>query len=115
MGSAAYRLSGRGAFEAVFRLGCRREGRYVQLVTAQATRNLGRVGFVISSRSVGRAVDRNRFKRLMQEALRGIRPQIAAVDVIVRVKRPLPRSEIPLAVAEAASMLRTRVGKDFEA
>lgn len=51
----------------------------------------------------------------MQEALRGIRPQIAAVDVIVRVKRPLPRSEIPLAVAEAASMLRTRVGKDFEA
>jgi ribonuclease P protein component len=99
------RLTGTGAFEAVFRTGRRSEGRYLQLVSTPAARACGRVGFVIGRKSLPRAVDRNRVRRMLRVVLRDAGPQIDSLDVIVRVKRGVPRSEFSLVVVEAVQLL----------
>src|SRR5258705_9505847 len=53
------RLTGAGAFETVFRTGRRSEGEFLQLVSTPAAQPCGRVGFVIGSKTLPRAVDRN--------------------------------------------------------
>jgi ribonuclease P protein component len=106
-GARAYRLSGPRAFEAIFRNGSRFEGRYVQIIATASAGLPGRAGFVLGRKALRRAVDRNRFRRCLREMLRGERPQSAALDLVVRLKRPLPPSEIPLALDEARQLLRT--------
>jgi ribonuclease P protein component len=100
-----YRLTGIGAFEAVFRVGRRHEGRWVQLIAAPAAAAPGRTGFVVGRKLVKHAVDRNRFKRRVREHLRQSRPGIVEVDLIVRVKRPLASNEIDAAAAEAGALI----------
>jgi ribonuclease P protein component len=98
-------LRGAGAFEAVFRNGRRFDGRYLQLISAAAASPPGRAGFVVGRKALPRAVDRNRLKRCVREMLRAARPRLEAVDLIVRLKRPLSPAEVPAAVAEAATLL----------
>jgi len=99
------RLTGAGAFEEVFRTGRRSEGEFLQLVSVPAARPCGRVGFVIGGKALPRAVDRNRVRRMLRVALRDGRPAIAHLDLIVRIKRSVPRSEFVRVVAEARRML----------
>jgi ribonuclease P protein component len=99
------RLSGAGAFEAVFRNGRRRDGDYLQLVTMAAAREHGRRGFVISRKALPLAVDRNRMRRLLRVALGKAPAAIDAYDMIVRLKRGARREEFPLIVAEAEQLL----------
>jgi ribonuclease P protein component len=99
------RLTGAGAFEALFRAGRRSEGEFLQFVSAPAARACGRVGYVIGSKALPRAVDRNRVRRMLRVVLREGRPVIDGLDVIVRVKRPVARSEFARIVAEARRML----------
>ena len=98
------RLTGAGAFEAVFRTGRRSEGEFLQLVAAPAAHPCGRVGFVIGSKALPRAVDRNRVRRMLRVVLRDARPAICGLDVIVRVKRGAPHSQFAQIVTEARRM-----------
>ncbi len=98
-------LTGAGAFEEVFRTGRRSEGEFLQLVSVPAARACGRVGFVIGAKALPRAVDRNRVRRMLRVVLREGRPAIGGLDVIVRVKRSVPRSEFDRIVDEARRML----------
>jgi ribonuclease P protein component len=109
-GEARFRLSGPKAFARVFKEGRRREGRYVQIVAATASAsNYGRVGMVVSRKALSRAVDRNRFKRKMREALRVLRADDSPLihgDLVIRVKPTLPREAVDAATAEAFELLR---------
>ena len=104
------RLTGTGAFETVFRTGRKSEGQYLQLVSVAAARECGRVGFVIGKKALARAVDRNRVRRMLRVVLRDARPTIDRLDVIVRVKRGMPKEEFPRVVVEAAQMLASLPG-----
>ena len=99
------RLTGAGAFEAVFRAGQRSEGEFIQLVSAPAAQACGRVGYVIGAKALPRAVDRNRVRRKLRVVLRERKPAISGLDVIVRVKRPVARGEFERIVAEACQLL----------
>jgi ribonuclease P protein component len=101
----AFRLTGPGAFEAVFREGRRSEGLHVQLVAAAAARTPGRIGYVIGRKTLPRAVDRNRLRRRLREVVRALRPALAAYDVIVRVKNVANPQQLDAAMTEAASLL----------
>ena len=105
----AFRLTGPGAFEAVFREGRRSEGRHVQLVAAAAAQTPGRIGYVIGRKTLPRAVDRNRLRRRLREIVRAMRPTLAPYDVILRVKRVANRMELDAAVSEAAGLLAALV------
>ena len=60
---------------------------------------------MIGAKALRRAVDRNRVRRMLRVVLRDGRQAIGGLDVIVRVKRPVPRSEFGRVVAEARRML----------
>ena len=101
----AYRLTGIGSFDARLRVGRRRPGRWIELVVASAQHVPGRVGFVVGRKALPRAVDRNRFKRKVREILRRERANLEGYDVIVRLKRAAPGSELDAAIEEADGMI----------
>ena len=107
-------LTGAGAFEAVFRTGRRSDGEYLQVVAAPAAGACGRVGFVIGAKALPRAVDRNRVRRMLRVVLRDGKTIIGGLDVIVRVKRPVARSEFAQIVSEARRMMAVLPGRRGE-
>lgn len=100
-----YRLRGTDAFAALFRAGRRFEGKRLQLIAAPATGRVGRVGYIIGSKQLKRAIDRNRLRRMLREAIRLRRPGIAAFDVVVRLRRACAPADVKIVAAEAAGLL----------
>ena len=62
-------LRGRAAFRSVFRTGRRRRSDGVVVIVASGAPGLPRVGVVAGAKTVGGAVQRNRAKRRLREAL----------------------------------------------
>ena len=89
----------------MFRSGRRFEGNRLQILAVPTSGATGRVGYVIGKKLLGRAVDRNRLKRMLREAIRGRRPALNAFDLIVRLRQPCHAAEIGGVAAEAAALL----------
>ena len=103
------RLTGHGAFESVLRHGRRVEGLYLQLIVAKAPASGGRVGYIIGRKVSPRAVDRNRIRRKLREAVRA-KPAVACEhDIVLRVTRARNKAEQDAAALEAARLLSTLV------
>ncbi len=100
-----YRLRGTARFAAVFREGRRFDGKRVQLVAVPAAGPVGCVGYVVGSKHLKRAIDRNRLKRMLREAIRARRPAMTAFDVVLRLRTPCTRAELQAAAVEAAALL----------
>jgi ribonuclease P protein component len=111
-GLRPFRLTGTGAFDALFKAGRRREGDYMQLVAAPAVKPPGRLGLVVPRKALPLAVDRNRVRRMLREAQRAARPEVLDYDVILRLKRGCPRSEFRLVAAEATRLLAALVARN---
>ena len=99
------RLTGHGAFESVLRQGRRVEGLYLQLIVAKAPATGGRCGYIIGRKVSPRAVDRNRIRRKLREAVRAMPGATAHHDVVLRVTRARSRAEQDAAAKEAARLL----------
>ena len=63
------------------------------------------MGYVIGKKLLGRAVDRNRLKRMLREAIRARRPATNAFDLVVRLRQPCAAAELAGVAAEAAALL----------
>ena len=81
------------------------EGVYLTLIAAPAPPASGRCGYIISRKVAPRAVDRNRLRRKLREALRAQPAACDAHDVVLRVTRARNRVEQDAAAAEAARLL----------
>lgn len=81
----------------------------MQVVSVPAAKPLGRAGFVVGRKALPRAVDRNRLKRLLREMLRAVRPEATALDLVIRLKRPVPLHLFVEAVAESRRLLAEAV------
>ena len=66
---------------------------------------MGRVGYVIPSKQLRRAIDRNRLKRMLREAIRARRPAMNAFDVVLRLRAASTRAELDATAAEAGALL----------
>jgi ribonuclease P protein component len=104
-GNRRYRLTGTGAFEAVFHAGRRREGEFLQMICTTAARECGRVGIVIGKKALPLAVDRNRVRRMLRVRLNQARPAIERYDLVVRLKKGAARAQFRSIAAEATVLL----------
>jgi ribonuclease P protein component len=89
----------------MFRNARRLETPRLQLLVAPAAQPPGRVGYVIGSRQLARAVDRNRLRRLLRELVRARRRVVREFDIVLRLRRACPRAELPVVIAEAGTLL----------
>jgi ribonuclease P protein component len=80
------------------------------LLSSPAARSPGRAGFAIPAKVLPRAVDRNRVRRMLREVLHNLRPAIESYDVILRLKRGVPRAHFALIAAEAMQLLASLIG-----
>jgi len=76
------------------------------LIAAPAEEAPGRVGYVIGRKVIRRAVDRNRLRRRLREVIRAARPAIERYDVVLRVRRLLPREALLNAVGESRQLVQ---------
>jgi ribonuclease P protein component len=98
-------LTGHGAFDALLKSGRRVEGLYLTLIVAPAPARGGRSGYIIGRKVAPRAVDRNRLRRKLREAVRAMPDATAHHDVVLRVTRARNRAEQDAAAKEAARLL----------
>lgn len=98
-------MRGAAAFARLFRQGRRIETEHLQLLAAPAGGAIGRVGYVIGKQQLTLAVNRNRLKRMMREAVRRRRPALDAFDIVLRLRRGCPQEGIAAIGAEAARLL----------
>jgi ribonuclease P protein component len=109
-GERRYRLTGVGAYDALFAEGRRRDGEFLQLLFLPARLAPGRAGYAIPKKVLPLAVDRNRIRRVLREAVRAARPPVAAYDVVLRLKRSCPRADARLVGADARRLLAALPG-----
>ena len=98
-------MCGAAAFERVFRTGTRHDAVFLQLIAAPAAGTPGQVGYIIGRRMIPLAVNRNRVRRRLREAVRAARPVAAAFDIILRVRRPIARGDVLALAAEGRELL----------
>ena len=95
----------RPLFDRLFRAGRRLDSLRVQLIFAPAADPPGQIGYVIGAKQMPRAVDRNRFRRVLREAIRTRRAALAGLDIVVRLRRACVRAEVEDVASEAVALL----------
>jgi ribonuclease P protein component len=103
-------LRGSAAFARLFRSGRRLEAERVQLLALPAAEAPGRIGYVIGSRHLPRAVDRNRLRRMLREIFRARRGAAGRFDIVLRLRGACSAAELASVAAEAASLLDVLAG-----
>ena len=95
----------RPLFDRLFRAGRRLDSPRVQLIVAPAADPPGRIGYVIGAKQMPRAVDRNRLRRVLRDAICTRRAVLAGLDIVIRLRRACARSEIEVVASEALALL----------
>jgi ribonuclease P protein component len=82
--SRRLRLLKAAEFEAVLAHRCAARTAYFQVMARPNEQGIARLGLIVSSRLLPRAVDRNRMRRRIRETFRQIAASLPALDLVVR-------------------------------
>ncbi|CAG1000486.1 Ribonuclease P protein component [Burkholderiales bacterium] len=92
-------------FQRVMSQGRRKQGRWLVLSATGGTSEGARLGLVVAKRLAKRAVDRNTIKRILRESFRRVATDLAAVDVVMRLRQPWPEEARADLAVEARRLL----------
>jgi ribonuclease P protein component len=99
------RLSGKAHFTGKY--AARRQGKFFVVLSRNSPPGgQARLGIVIGRHTAPRSVTRTLMKRAVREVFRQLRNQLGPVDVVVRVRQPAARPELPAARHELERLLR---------
>jgi ribonuclease P protein component len=105
------RLLAREHYEAALATGAAAARRHFTLYVRSNDGPQARLGIIASKRVAPRAVDRNRAKRMVREAFRETRHRLGSVDVVVQLRRCIPRGRNDAASAEIVRLLEDLAAK----
>ncbi|QOJ25067.1 MAG: ribonuclease P protein component [Gammaproteobacteria bacterium] len=102
-----YRLRKAAEFAAVINLKCQASGDLIQIYMKPNEFEYARLGLIVAKRVERSAVKRNKIKRILREAFRKNRfyDQTIKMDWVMRLRRPVPRSELIRLAAETQSLM----------
>jgi ribonuclease P protein component len=80
------------------------------VIVVPNNRGYARLGIVVGRKSLPRAVDRNRFKRVVREGFRKVAAQLQPVDFVVQAQGKLARSDFEHLPSELLQLLRATGG-----
>ena len=83
-------------FSSVFNFSKRKTGRFLTVYVKPNRVDRARLGVVVGKKQLRTAVARNYAKRIIREAFRLQRLNLPALDYVVRVTRPISKSEVLL-------------------
>ena len=86
--SARHRFSARGSFGAALRSPRKLRGASVVLNAVEGNGAATRLGIAVTRRMVRRAVDRNRFKRIVRDEFRRHGVKNLGIDCVVALRKP---------------------------
>ena len=110
----AARLLKHADFERVYKQGRRHFSSHMTVFYLRQTEGSARTGFTVG-RVLGGAVERNRIKRRMREAVRQHRAILkGAVDVVINPKKSVLKVEFPILLEEVSRAFKTIARKIAE-
>ena len=93
--SRQHRLSRSRNFTRVFQGGRRSVDRFFTVLYRVNDSGYSRLGFAISRKRVGKAVARNRIRRLVRESFRHNRQTLGSVDIVILARETVPTASNP--------------------
>jgi len=98
-----YRLTNKGDFTRVFRRSQRSSDALFVVLARRSSADRARLGMAISLKATGRAVSRNRIKRLVRESFRQHRADLPSLDVVVMARPGVARESSARIAASLAT------------
>ena len=113
----AARLAKPAEFRRVYEQGRRFEGRFMTVFILPNENTVHRLGITASKKAIGKAVKRNRAKRLLRESLRLSRAELDAISVkydwVLNARRSLLRVKLDKPLAEFRQIAeKVKLGED---
>ncbi len=109
-----YRLSNKGDFTRVFRRSQRSTDALFVVLARRGSKDYARLGMAISMKATGRAVSRNRIKRLVRESFRLHRADLPSLDFVV-IARPGVARERSARIAASLETHWSRIARQCAA
>ena len=92
-------------FSSVLRFRCSTTGEFFQVFAKPNNLVYPRLGLIVAGKIEHLAVNRNRVKRLLRELFRTRQQQLAGLDLVVRLRRPLPDRDLSQVTVEAEMLM----------
>jgi ribonuclease P protein component len=102
----SHRLHDAEEFSAVIRFRCSVSSEFLQAFAKPNDRAHPRLGLIVARKIERLAVNRNRIKRELREAFRAQQGQMAGLDLVLRLRRPLRQAGSGLAEEAGKLMMQ---------